>query len=108
MLPNSQNRMGNPNYGTDQHHSPPVIPGCMTPQNASLHRVIKNAIASSQIRIDTLPYAVRWQIPAIKYPQAQPRIDELYRLSPNGNSHHIKVIIVSPDRMLQPLGDRSG
>ncbi|MCT7970034.1 hypothetical protein NG799_27350 [Laspinema sp. D1] len=56
---------------------PPVIPGGITPQNPSLHGVIENAIASSQIRIDSLPYAVQWHIPLQKYSQAQPFIQEL-------------------------------
>jgi hypothetical protein len=34
---------------------PHVIPGGITPKNASLHGVIENAIASSQIWSDTLP-----------------------------------------------------
>ncbi|MEX6776914.1 hypothetical protein [Limnospira fusiformis] len=54
-----------------------VIPGGICSQNACLHQVVENAIASSQIQIDTSPYALRWHIPLQKYSQAQALIQEL-------------------------------
>ncbi|MCT7964382.1 hypothetical protein NG791_27260 [Laspinema sp. D1] len=57
---------------------PQVIPHIITAQNG-LYPVVQNAIASSQIRIDTLPYAIRWHIPANKYFQAKGFIEELTR-----------------------------
>ncbi|UWU50022.1 hypothetical protein [Limnospira platensis] len=57
--------------------SPPVIPGGICSQNACLHQVVENTIASSQIQIDTSPYALQWHIPLHKYSQAQALIQEL-------------------------------
>lgn len=57
---------------------PNVIPNVITAQNG-LYPMVQTAIASSPIQIDTLPYAVRWHIPAHKYAQARPFINELTR-----------------------------
>jgi hypothetical protein len=49
---------------------PNVMPNFMIPQN-SISPLIESAIAPSPIALDRLPYAVRWHIPAHKYPQAK-------------------------------------
>lgn len=56
---------------------PNLIPHTITAQNSLLYPVVENAIASSQIRLDRLPYAVRWHIPAHKYSQAKGFIQQL-------------------------------
>lgn len=57
---------------------PHVIPNAAAP-NGPLYPLVENAIAASQIRLDTLPYAVRWHIPAEKYARAKGFIEELTR-----------------------------
>jgi hypothetical protein len=64
---------------------PHVIP--MTAPNglSPVVQVALQAIASSQVPADILPYAVRWHIPADKYAQAQPFIKGL-TLPAGGNN----------------------
>ncbi|MCT7956831.1 hypothetical protein [Laspinema palackyanum] len=64
---------------------PNVIPNVITAQNG-LYPMVQNAIASSQIRVETLPYAVRWHLPAHKYDQAKPLIKELTRPAGGNNA----------------------
>ncbi|MEB3886483.1 hypothetical protein [Lyngbya sp. CCY1209] len=58
---------------------PHVIPNATIAQNGPLYPLVENAIAASQTRPDILPYALRWHIPAKKYPQAKHFIEELTR-----------------------------
>lgn len=64
---------------------PNVIPNILTAQNG-LYPVVQNAIVSSRIHVDTLPYALRWHIPAEKYEQAQPFINKLTRPAGGNNA----------------------
>ncbi|CDM93726.1 hypothetical protein H4N54_17255 [Limnospira fusiformis KN01] len=57
---------------------PNVIPHINTAQNG-LYPLVENAIFTSAISLDRLPYAVRWHIPAKKYSQAKGWLEELTR-----------------------------
>jgi len=65
---------------------PNVIPTMTAPNGSSpLLPVVLQAIASSQVPANTLPYAVRWHIPTCKYAQAKPFIKKL-TLPAGGNN----------------------